>query len=172
MNSLWGHEREPIVNKPPHKNRNMEVRGLLKSRRRRSSMKPTMRHATPKQKIASAACKAGPRAKPKRPMSSTPLRFVIGALLGVMLSQATHAGGCHSQDGARGHRRGAHLENLAWRHFARLAPCARRKSGIEATLVPKSGLRTADASVSGFDRKTGAAIPLERRAGVIDRKSV
>ena len=167
MNSGCGQEREPTVTMPPPRYLSIEARGVLKSRRRRSSAKPTIRQTTPKQNIASATLSAGPRAKPRRSMSSAPLRFVVGVPFTVMLTQATHAGGCHAEDGTRGNGAAGQLQDLAGRDLARLAPCAGRQGGIETALVPKSGLGAADTPVSGFDGETDAAIPLDRRAGVV-----
>src|SRR5208282_4008008 len=114
--------REPTVTRPPTHSPSFETRGLLRFRRSRSSAKPTIRHTTPTQNMASATLRAGPRAKLSRSMNSAPLRCVVGRLLAVTLTHAAQAGGCCSQGDA--HRRGAggKLPDLARCNFARLAP--------------------------------------------------
>src|ERR1700683_3020763 len=92
---------------------------------------------------------------------------MVGALLGAVLTQAAHAGGCRSQDAAHGPVAGRKLHDLVRCHLACLAPCGARQSGIEASFVPESGLGAADAAVSGLDRKAGAAVPFEGRASVV-----
>ena len=74
--------------------------------------------------------------------------------------------------GARGGSSAHDFADFARRGFASLAPAWRGQRAVETALVPEIRLSTAQTGMARLDRKAGAAVPFDRRAGVIGGRAL